>query len=1151
MTLLANESDLITQAKCHLQDVKAGSYSLEQLQDRAIALSSLMLKEGDRIQTPEEKAKQQQLAAMMDDPTGKTFTFYMADQCFRSHNTGRIADQVVYLLHKFGIPQYLSWIKQFQMKIFSLLGKTFSPLMVPAMMYVMRKETESVILPGEEIPLAKHIAIRKSQGVKINLNHLGEAILGEAEALGRLQLYIDDLSRAEIDYVSVKISTLYSQINMLATEKTIEALSERLRMLYRAAMNHKSVGEDGGLHHKFVNLDMEEYKDLRLTVDLYKKVLDEEEFLNFSAGIVLQAYLPDSYEIQKEITQWATSRCKRGGASVKIRIVKGANLAMEKVEAALKGWEAAPYAEKVDVDANYRRMVIFGSKKEHAKAVHLGIGSHNLFDIAFAMLLRAQNGVENEVCFEMLEGMADHLRIVVQKISGGILLYCPAAKKEEFQNAVAYLIRRLDENTAPENFLRHAFHLQEGSAAWLEQVEFFRKGFSQLPKISSGPRRLQNRYHEVQELPANTPFANEADTDFSLPHNQKWGREILQDWSRKEHSPLPIVVGGKEYFLAEQGKGIDPSNPSQTLYKYSMASAEHAEEALMAATVAPWGRTSVAERSAIMAKAAHKMRLARKELVGVMVADAGKTVVEADLEVSEAVDMVDYYRRCMEELSSHSDVRWTPKGVILVIPPWNFPCAIPVGGIVSALMAGNSVIFKPARDTVLVGWMLVNILWEAGVPKEALQFLTGSSSVIGNKLIQDPRVSGVILTGSTATGKHMLKLRPRLHLMAETGGKNSIIVTNMADRDLAIKETIHSAFGHAGQKCSAASLLILEEEIYNDPHFRKQLQDAAASLTTGSAWDPGTKVNPLIHPPEEDLRKGLTTLDEGESWLLQPKNDPQNPHLWSPGIKWGVKEGSYSHQTEFFGPVLGVMCAKNLDQAITFANGTKYGLTAGLHSLDEREHAIWLKKIQAGNLYINRSITGAIVRRQPFGGCKESCIGPGSKAGGPNYLIHLMNAEQIAKSPKDYTHWAKWYQKPQDPSLVLGQDNFLTFVPWEGLTLRIQKGDSPSDIEKVRTAADLCNTKLEISAPIGMGFIEEEEDSLIERIRSGEIKRLRVLSIPSDKIMEAAAYSACYVCQATILDNGRVELLNYLREVAICIDYHRYGNLGEREQGRI
>lgn len=294
--------------------------------------------------------------------------------------------------------------------------------------------------------------------------------------------------------------------------------------------------------------------------------------------------------------------------------------------------------------------------------------------------------------------------------------------------------------------------------------------------------------------------------------------------------------------------------------------------------------------------------------------------------------------------------------------------------------------------------------------------------------------------------------------------------------------------------------------------------------------------------------KGLTTLGEGESWLLQPKNDPQNPHLWSPGIKWGVKEGSYCHQTEFFGPILGVMCAKNLDQAITFANGTKYGLTAGLHSLDEREHAIWLKKIQAGNLYINRSITGAIVRRQPFGGCKESCIGPGSKAGGPNYLIHLMNAKQVAKPAKDYTHWAKWYQKPQDPSLVLGQDNFLTFVPWEGMTLRIQKGDSSSDIEKVRTASDLCNTKLEISAPIGMGFMEEEEDSLIKRIRSGEIKRLRVLSSPSDKFMEAAAFSGCYVCQSPVLDNGRIELLNYLREVAVCIDYHRYGNLGEREK---
>lgn len=750
------------------------------------------------------------------------------------------------------------------------------------------------------------------------------------------------------------------------------------------------------------------------------------------------------------------------------------------------------------------------------------------------------------------------------------------------------MIRRLDENTAPENFLRHAFGLQEGSVAWEQQVKLFEQAFQRISTVSTAPRRRQNRLEEPQMPAIDVAFQNEPDTDFSLEANREWGHKIIRSWLQKLPVPIPLVIGGEEIATAESGIGIDPSCPTKALYKYAMANEDHVELALKTASEAgkEWGSVSVAERSELMARVAHGIRRRRADLIGVMIADGGKTLAEADVEVSEAVDMAEYYRRCREELESHKDLKWTPKGVVLVIPPWNFPCAIPAGGIIAALMAGNSVIFKPARETVLIGSILAQIFWEAGVSKRVLQFLTGSSSVIGKKLITDPRIQAVVLTGSTSTGKQFLKMRPSLHLMAETGGKNSMIVTNLADKDLAIKDIIHSAFGHAGQKCSAASLLILEKEVYEDPHFREQLCDAAASLKVGSSWNLSTKINPLIHPPEQDLERGLKILDFGEFWLLQPKQDPNNPNLWSPGIKWGVKEGSFTHQTELFGPVLGVMCAENLEEAIRLANGTRYGLTAGLHSLDVREHQIWLQKIEVGNCYINRGITGAIVRRQPFGGCKESCFGPGPKAGGPNYLIPLMNVETVSQpmvqqsrvnqslkpleehltnlglfsdawkqSIQSYLFWWDQFKQDQDPSQVLGQDNFLRYVPQKGVAVRWQQNDSLFDLARVCAIAMICQVPLQISWPdanqwpsmSGIESIQEDETTFLSRVREGKIKRLRLLSSPTEKMVEAAASFPCYICQTPVLANGRVELLNYLREMAISIETHRYGNLGERE----
>lgn len=1186
-------NDKIKKAQQIISSVKGKPLSTEERAKRAIELASLMLEAAQASQTFAEKKMQKQLARMMEDPMGKGFTTAMTDQCFRSQNSARVANQIRYVLQQYGVPHYLSPLKRFGLWLFKWLGPVFPWLFVPLTKAMVRRETASVILPGEPKALIKHIQQRFKEGVRVNLNHLGEAILGEEEAKNRLQIYLDDLSNPEIEYISVKISTIYSQISMLAWEESLAILIDRLKLLYRTARDHLYTRHDGTKVSKFVNLDMEEYRDLHLTVEAFCKVLDDPEFFNYSAGIVLQSYIPDSYPIQRELTTWARKRIAAGGAPIKIRIVKGANLAMEQVEASIRCWPQAPYLVKSDVDSNFKRMITYGSDPQNAAASHLGIGSHNLFDIAYTMLLRAENQIEKYVTFEMLEGMADHIRRIVQILSGDILLYCPAATKEEFQNAVAYLIRRLDENTAPENFLRQLFGLKPGTKRWKVQSEIFARACRTVHSVAAGPRRNQNRWYEPMKPTLNHPFTNEADTDWSLPHNRKWGEAILQRWSNLKQDPIPLVIAGERIITDSKATGEDPSYPGRTLYQYSLANTDDIEKALQTATKAQefWSKTSVEERSALLAEIAHGLRKHRGDLIGAMVADTGKTLAEGDVEVSEAIDFAEYYRHSVAEWHAFKDIKWEPKGIVLVAPPWNFPCSIPAGGILAALAAGNSVIFKPPPESVLVGWELVQIFWEAGISKDVLQFITCEDEPVGSQLVQDKRVSTVVLTGATSTAKLLLRLRPGLDLVAETGGKNAIIVSNMSDRDLAIKDIVHSAFGHAGQKCSACSLAICLAEVYDDLHFRKQLRDAAASLRVGSPWNPMTKVNPLIRLPNPTLKRGLTELDEGEEWLLEPKKDPLNPQLWSPGIKLGVKPGSFTHQNELFGPVLGIIRAKDLEEAIEIANGNQYGLTSGIHSLDQREQDYWQDRIEAGNCYINRGITGAIVQRQPFGGCKESSFGPGAKAGGPNYVTQLMRPTQQempteSLTPKfvealfkvantlhfseeqqkifeislgNYQYYFEYYFRlKHDPSGLLGQENLLSYVPHPKVLYRIQHNDSLLDILRVIGAAVICGTSLEVSGTAeqlkqisslklpNVRFVEEDEVTLIERIGKGKIKRIRLLQKPNAGLELALSQAGINVDVAPVLANGRVELLHFLREVSTSIDYHRYGNISMR-----
>ena len=1059
----------------------------------AVALAESLLSESLQIKTSAETAQMARVGQLVQSSQAKSLSMLMTDRLFRSRTAERTAKGWRAILKQVGIGEGFGFWDRMQLRVGAAASKYLPGVVMDLVRKRLRNEARDVILSAEEPNLTDHLASRRRDGVGLNLNQLGEAVLGEEQAANRLEVLLALLNRPDVDYVSVKVSAIFSQINLVAPEATLEAIKERLRLLYRAALPER----------KFVNLDMEEYRDLALTVAAFREVLNEPEFKQLPAGLVLQAYLPDSITVQQELTAWAQERVAGGGERIKVRIVKGANLAMETVEAELHDWNPAPHRSKHETDAGFRRMLEFACQPENTKAVRIGVASHNLFDIALALVLRSKNGVEEAVEIEMLEGMAAPQSRAVKERAGDLLVYAPIVNDGDFGSALAYLIRRLDENTSPGNFLASLFSLKPGSKEWEEQKESFLLAWEHRHDVEATPRRLTLPEHQGKG------FHNEPDSD----------------WTQVRHHKA---------LANAQISNATPPKADASVVNQTLAAAK--------ASQVDWMAAGAATRAEILRACGEQIASTRFECITLLCEEGKKAIHEADTEISEAIDFCRYYAETgMDPQGVHSE----PLGTVVVTPPWNFPFAIPCGGVVGALMAGNAVILKPASKSARIGWWLVQKLWEAGVPREVLHFVLPSDRSAGRALIDDDRTNAVILTGAYETARMFQSWRPSLRLFAETSGKNALVISALADTELAAKDLVKSAFSHSGQKCSAASLGILEAEVYDDPIFRRQLRDAAASLKVGPSSDPASIVTPVILEPDEKLMRALTKLDEGEEWLLEPKVSEKNSLLWSPGIKIGVTRGSWFHMNECFGPVLGLMRAVDLDEAVTLQNDVDYGLTAGIHSLDETEIAEWKSKVQAGNLYINRGITGAIVQRQPFGGWKKSSIGPGAKAGGPNYVNLFRTCTDLEPvsvecAKQDYQQaWDSHFNIGHDPSGLRCESNVFRYRSSHGVVLRLANEDERSE-NLARLAAQVTGTPLTISRAS-----EESDEDFASRLpqlaRTNEFMRT-VAGPPADVVLEASYEAGLNWIDAPMSASGRLELTRWTREQSVSETMHRYGN---------
>ncbi|MEV8182690.1 bifunctional proline dehydrogenase/L-glutamate gamma-semialdehyde dehydrogenase [Specibacter sp. NPDC078692] len=1106
----------------------------------------------------------QRLAGVLKDPNGLDFTVGFVDGVVRPEDLSVAARNLAILAPK--VPAFLPWYMRSAVRVGGVMAPILPQLVIPIARKVLREMVGHLIVDATDAKLGPAIAKIRKDGVDLNVNLLGEAVLGKNEAARRLEGTLKLLARDDVDYVSIKESSTVAPHSPWAFDDAVNHVVEKLTPLYTLANSFAKA--------KFINLDMEEYKDLTMTIAVFKRILDKPEFKNLEAGIVLQAYLPDTLAAMIDLQEWAAARRAEGGAAVKVRIVKGANLPMEQVQASVFGWPLATWGTKADSDTNYKRIVNYALTPEHINNVHIGVAGHNLFDVAHAWLLAQQRGIDTTsgaLEFEMLLGMATGQAEAVRKDVGSLLLYTPVVHPGEFDVAIAYLIRRLEEGASQDNFMSAVFELSENEALFAREQERFLASLAELDTTVPPSNRVQDR--NLPAIPAATSgFANTPDTDPSLVPNQVWGKEIL--------ARIPGSVLGNDLVAETTVTELEELN---TLVATAL---EHG---------AAWGAMSGAQRAAILHRAGDLLDTRRADFMEVMASETGKTLDQSDPEISEAVDFAHYYAERAKDLETVDGATFVPAKLTVVTPPWNFPLAIPAGSTLSALAAGSAVVIKPAPQAQRSGSLMVKALWDAGVPREVLALVQLGENELGKALVSHPSVDRVILTGGYETAELFRSFRTDLPLLAETSGKNAIIVTPSADLDLAAKDVVQSAFGHAGQKCSAASLVIMVGSVAQSARFHNQLIDAASSLAVGYPETATTQMGPIIEPAAGKLLGALTTLDAGESWAIEPRQLDESGKLWSPGVRTGVAPGSHFHLTEFFGPVLGIMTAATLEEAIAMVNAIDYGLTSGLHSLDSAEIGLWLDTVQAGNLYVNRGITGAIVQRQPFGGWKKSAVGAGTKAGGPNYLVGLgswvpataaataplgdaarkmlnaasdLSAEEQAFLKRslhsDAAAWASEFGEARDVSALSAERNVFRYLPLNPL-VRLAEGGSVAGLMRVLAAGILAGATPEVSSGVELPnalkalllslritVTAEKDAEWLAHARRFGAGRIRLISGDALAVYEATGGRPdLAIYHGEVTEAGRVEMLPFLHEQAVSITAHRFGTPNNLSDGLI
>jgi RHH-type proline utilization regulon transcriptional repressor/proline dehydrogenase/delta 1-pyrroline-5-carboxylate dehydrogenase len=847
-------------------------------------------------------------------------------------------------------------------------------------------------------------ALRKEPAA-YTLDVVGEATASDKEALAAQKRYLDLLQGLssmagawdavpQIDQgpegllpkvnLSVKVSSLCARFDPLDPDSG-EVAGDRLRPLFREAVRLGAA----------LTVDMEQYAYKDLTLSIFRELLQESEFTSQPhATIAIQAYLRESEEDLSQLIEWARLRKRKIG----VRLVKGAYWDSELAWAKQKGWSVPVFLEKAETDANYEKLTRV--LLENHDIVDAAFGSHNIRSLAHAMVTARRLGVHGRAYeVQMLYGMGEPIRRAVIENGARVRIYLPVGR---LLPGMSYLIRRLMENTSNTSFLRQTY--AEG-----EEVE----SLIAAPSVGRARVMEQPGTRPATRIEAPGPFSNEPLLDFSRRDNRSRFVEALREVRGQFGREYPLWIGGERIETDAWLDSSNPAAPAQIVGRIARAGPEEAERALAAAAefLPDWRMAPVRDRVGVFFRAAALMRQRRVELAAWEVFEVGKSWTEADADVAEAIDYLEYYGREMlrlgtarstQQVPGESNVYfYEPRGVAVVIAPWNFPLAILAGMTTAALVAGNCTIVKPAEQSPVMGALLCEILRQAELPAGACQLLQGGGE-LGAYLVRHPAVHLIAFTGSRDVGLDILRAaydrQPRQEhvkrVICEMGGKNAIIVDGDADLDEALAAVVASAFGYQGQKCSAASRIILVEEIHDI--FLDRLVEAVRSLKIGPPENPRHFIGPVIDAAAHAKAVSYIDLGKREGKCMLEMATPEDGFFVGPAVFAEIEPHHHLARQEIFGPVLAIMKARDFDHALAIALDSSYALTGGVFSRSPAHIDQARREFRVGNLYINRGITGAMVERQPFGGFKLSGIG--SKAGGPDYLLQFLEPRLVTEN---------------------------------------------------------------------------------------------------------------------------------------------------------
>ncbi|MEO7373549.1 MAG: proline dehydrogenase family protein [Terrimesophilobacter sp.] len=1131
------------------------------LADEATKTVRRWLDASQHAETPRDEAR---LATLLSDPDGPAFARGLVDGLLRptdakvaAHNLERLSRDV---------PDSVRWHSEIGTQLAGGFAPLLSAQIVPLVVHnLLRTVGGMFVRLGARDPESQLAQLRGTGGVRTILAPVTSDACGHRQANRQLADARDLISRKDVDAISVSLPQLFGRLRLIDIDQQVAQAVDQLASLYELASSAPGP--------KFINLEVERLHELEPTVRVFQELC--ERYPQLEAGITLPANLPESLSALERITQWAA----RGEANAQefapgstgsyprivVRLVKGDHGGDEHAEAAARGWPSAAFTRRVDTDAHYLRLLDASLTRSRCTAVRVIIATHNLFDVAYAWRLARDRGVERSVEYEFMLGLNSAQADAVKRDVGGIRRYVPVVQHGQLALVVPYLMRRLDDLTSSETFLG-AREIAADTAQFAREDSHFREALHHASEPVAASFRHQGLLHAE-------------DTDLTVRANRDWAHTILM---RSKDS-----AGGEE--LLAQFSAALASHSSTDAVDAMVA------KAVMAGT--EWGQRRGTTRAAVLDSVADTLAEWRGPLIETAVSESGLTFEEADREVTLAIDAARHTASRARGLDSVDGAQFVPSRLIVVVAPRVGPIAAPAASMVAALAAGSAVIVKAAPETQRSVAVLIQVLRAAGVPSE-LMALVCDEGEIAERLLRHHDADRILFAGSRHTAKLFHSWDAELELQATIGGRNSVIVTPNADLEAAVADVVEGAFDHAGQANTAANVVILVGSVATGERFRGRLRDAVSSRIAGPPDAPATELSSLVRPAAGAALASLDELADGETWLVRPSSLGSTGRLWAPGLRDGVTPGSTFHTRESRAPVLGIMTAHTLDEAIEIQNVLGFGLTAGIQSTDAGELSQWLHSVEAGMLFVNLPVVPGIRSRMPFGGWGRSHIGQGRMAGGPDELHSLGNWAPVFGEPgtavtlngvskpvvslveaaqpsmsfiefdrvrtaakSDERVWRADLAVPHELSDGTAERNVLRYRPVP-VTIRLAEGAPVSQLVRSLAAAALAGSAVAISssaplpAPLITLFSSTQSpvavaEVLIEsaarwhaRLHAGAVETQRIRLIGGDPAVLARVLHGrpgISVHGGPITTNGRAELLVFLREQSVCAAASRYG----------